>query len=122
MDSTAAELQNELKQQLQEQLESLASINEALQAGHDEELFAVKQQLEEAIPALQQSIEEIRQHVQLEDAAAAADHQQGSPQDQQAITAAEPPSWLSPGAECRYCCAASAEEQYLVAKVSAVAG
>lgn len=101
MGDTASELEAELKQQLQEQLESLASINEALQAGHDEELLAVKQQLEEAIPALQQSLAEIQEHVDQEAAHATADYHDTQGNEQQPSAAAEPPEWLRQGAFCR---------------------
>lgn len=110
MDDTAAELEAELQQQLEEQTETLSSINEALLDGHDEELFAVKQQLEEAIPALQQSLAEIRQHVQVERDEATNEHQHSVKPVPQAITAAEAPAWLAPGVDCRYttCCCSDA--------------
>lgn len=83
-----ASLAAELQQQLQEQIESLAEIEEALAAGHaDEELLAVKQQLEEAIPALRDSLQEL------------AEHQATQPASEQADV--QPPEWLRPGAICR---------------------
>lgn len=94
--SDATELEAELRQQLQEQIDTLASINAALQEGFDEELSAVKQQLEEAIPALQQSLAEVQQHLNEE-------HTHEAQQEQQLPQPAivEPPSWLQSGAFCR---------------------
>jgi exonuclease VII large subunit len=88
-DAEHASLADELRQQLQEQIKSLAEIEEALAAGHaDEELLAVKQQLEEAIPALRDSLQEL---VEQQEAHVVAVEQQ----------LAHPPDWLRPGAFCR---------------------
>jgi chromosome segregation ATPase len=78
----------ELQEQLHEQIESLAEIEEALAAGHaDEELLAVKQQLEEAITALRDSLQELDEQRQI--------------LENDVQTAVQPPEWLRPGAICR---------------------
>lgn len=100
MADTAADLELELRQQLQEQLESLASINEVLQSGHDDDLLAVKQQLEEAIPALQQSLLDLQQHMEADEAPAEASHQ-GELHIQRSPHAKAAPDWLQTGARCR---------------------
>jgi hypothetical protein len=87
-DAEHESLAAELQQQLQEQIESLAEIEEALAAGHaDEELLAVKQQLEEAIPALRDSLQELAEQPQTHEV-----HEQD---------AVQIPQWLKQGAICR---------------------
>jgi cell shape-determining protein MreC len=87
-DAEHASLAAELHQQLHEQVESLAEIEEALAAGHaDEELLAVKQQLEEAIPALRDSLQELAQQQPNVESC-----------EQEAI---QLPEWLRSGAVCR---------------------
>lgn len=97
-----AELQAELYQQLQEQVDSLADVEIALQANVDnEELLQLKHQLEEGITLLRDSLLELQQHAQQapngED-----DGDELHSENENGRAPAVCPSWVHPGVLCRF--------------------
>lgn len=116
MSAEDAELEAELWQQLQEQIEGLAEVEEALHAAPDDpDLLELKSQLEECIVQFRDSLQEVQQHIlhQQQPYPTVQDQQQQQHQQQQDaswdqhLTQQQQqdhvrPRWLLPGVGCRF--------------------
>jgi hypothetical protein len=122
-----ADLEAELRSQLQEQIHGLAEVEEALQGCPDDpDLLELKSQLEQGIVHFRDSLQEVQQHIQqqqqqqeaiqqqqqdvLEQQQDAIQHQQQQQKDvawdqhmaQQQRQDHVRPRWLLPGVQCRF--------------------
>lgn len=116
MSAADAELEAELRQQLQEQIEGLAEVEEALQTSpNDPDLLELKSQLEQGIVQFRDSLQEVQQHIIQQQQAPDQPEEQHNPQQQQHVDVSWDqhltqqqqqdhvrPKWLLPGVSCRF--------------------